>query len=202
MRKGWLGRVGVLSAIGALTLLVPTSVEAGPKVRAAVTMYGASWCGPCKAVKRFFSANGIPHQYVDVDSSSGGDAFERANGGKRSIPLTFVGRRRVRGANVEALRQALEAGGYVLDGSRDNSDELYGGHAPQWWQSQFRELRTHLKGIQAEIGKREEAARFKEDFAEIGLLKAKEDLIESSLILLETDASRVALPRRYREDQL
>jgi mycoredoxin len=62
----------------------PSSSEAG------VTIYGASWCGPCKMLEQGLRERQIPFDEIDIDRNP--TAFERARQatGSSSIPQTSV----------------------------------------------------------------------------------------------------------------
>ncbi len=56
-----------------------------------VTIYSASWCGPCKTLKARLHEKEIPYDEVDVDKNQ--EAYARAQksaGNARGIPLTNV----------------------------------------------------------------------------------------------------------------
>lgn len=83
---------------------IPSSMASG------VTVYGASWCGPCKALERGLRERDIPFEIVDVDRNP--DAHERAKQatGTSAIPVTSVARGAgmvwIVGADVGAVERA------------------------------------------------------------------------------------------------
>jgi mycoredoxin len=55
---------------------------------AAVTMYGADWCGDCRRSKRFMEENNVAFTYIDVEQDlSAADKVVEINGGAKSIPV-------------------------------------------------------------------------------------------------------------------
>jgi glutaredoxin-like protein len=55
---------------------------------AAVTMYGADWCGDCRRSKRFMEENDVAFTYIDVEQDlSAADKVVEINGGAKSIPV-------------------------------------------------------------------------------------------------------------------
>jgi len=55
---------------------------------AAVTMYGADWCGDCRRSKRFMEENNVAFTYIDVEKDlSAADKVVEINGGAKSIPV-------------------------------------------------------------------------------------------------------------------
>jgi mycoredoxin len=55
---------------------------------AAVTMYGADWCGDCRRSKRFMEENNVAFNYIDVEVDlSAADKVVEINGGAKSIPV-------------------------------------------------------------------------------------------------------------------
>lgn len=50
-----------------------------------VTVYGASWCGPCQRAKQYLNEREIPYEYVDVDENP-----EAMPKGYKSIPLVDI----------------------------------------------------------------------------------------------------------------
>lgn len=56
----------------------------------APTLYGASWCIPCKKLKEWLDKKHIPYRYVDVENIGGGqDELDRL--GISSIPILEIG---------------------------------------------------------------------------------------------------------------
>lgn len=170
-------------------LLIATALTAGapPEVK----MYGASWCGPCRAVRAYFEQNKIPHTYLDVDVRANHDAFV-AEGGS-AVPLVFVGRDKVVGANFEQLGKLLSLGPAPAP-----AGESYGGFSASWWQTQFVELRGRLTTLDAKIAELGKSATFDDEKERLEGLKRSRKLVDAALNQLENDASRVSLPRKYR----
>ena len=55
---------------------------------AAVTMYGADWCGDCRRSKRFMEENNVAFNYIDVENDPTAAAkVVEINGGAQSIPV-------------------------------------------------------------------------------------------------------------------
>jgi len=55
---------------------------------AAVTMYGADWCGDCRRSKRFMEENNVAFNYIDVEADlTAADKVVEINGGAKSIPV-------------------------------------------------------------------------------------------------------------------
>jgi glutaredoxin len=189
------------SAVSALVLLLalPAVAEAEDD---AVKMYGASWCGPCRAVKAFLTAAKVPFSYVDIDDERGREAYERDRPSQRGIPLLVVGQEKIVGANLPKIEQALEHSGLLKSPAPKQESagkESYGGHRPEWWQSQFRELRATLERLKAKADHLEEVAADHHEKEVLAKMRTDIELVEGSLGALESDASNVSLPRKYRE---
>jgi len=57
---------------------------------AAITMYGAEWCGDCRRSKRLLDSLGVAYEYVDVANDDAGKDVAIEISGKQSIPvITF-----------------------------------------------------------------------------------------------------------------
>jgi len=54
------------------------------------TLFGASWCIPCKRLKEWLDKKHIPYRYVDVETIDGGQE-ELDRNGIGSIPTLIVG---------------------------------------------------------------------------------------------------------------
>lgn len=65
-----------------------------------ITVYGASWCGPCKQVKKWLDDKGIAYDYVDIDEHP-----DELPEGYRSIPVIEVDGSYYVGYNKEALNK-------------------------------------------------------------------------------------------------
>ena len=81
---------------------------------AAITMYGAEWCGDCRRSKRLLDSLGVAYEYVDVANDDAGKDVAIVISGKQSIPVitfsdgTFV----VEPSDID-LRSKVEALGLV-----------------------------------------------------------------------------------------
>ncbi|MES2949343.1 MAG: glutaredoxin domain-containing protein [Pseudomonadota bacterium] len=74
--------------------------------RAAVVMYGTTWCGYCKQQRAFFAAHGVPFENVDVEASQPGQLAYSALKGN-GYPLTYVGFRRFNGYQEKEILEAI-----------------------------------------------------------------------------------------------
>jgi hypothetical protein len=186
-------------AWGLLLLLGCGEARAAPSSE--ITMYGASWVGPSRAVKNFLEKNKVPFRYRDIDQPEGRAEFMRVSGGNSGIPLTFIGQERINGANLPRLRTVLEREHVLAPAPVAGKEgvEVFGGHPPGWWQAQFQELRERRAGVEAEVRELERVAA--DDHEKELLSRKKSDLVivVATLDQLDNDASKVALPRAYRE---
>ena len=68
----------------------------------APTLYGATWCIPCKKLKEWLDKKKIPYKYVDVETLDGGqEELDRNN--ISSIPTLVVGNVRLYSPTEEEL---------------------------------------------------------------------------------------------------
>ena len=52
-----------------------------------LVVYGTSWCGSSRSVKRYLDANGFPYTWVDIEHDKEGRAFVlKTTGGHASVP--------------------------------------------------------------------------------------------------------------------
>ena len=120
--------------------------------------------------------------------------------GERGIPLTIVnGRDRIRGFAPEQLMSALGREGQAKSASAAAGEKLYGGKKPEDWQREFRELRAYQKTLEARVEQLEKVAQDDVELAQVENFRRRIAIAEDSLILLDNDASRYALPRQYRQ---
>jgi mycoredoxin len=63
-----------------------------------VTVYGASWCGPCQQVKKYLNDRDISFDYVDIDEDP-----EAMPEGYTSIPVIEFDGYHYAGYNKEVL---------------------------------------------------------------------------------------------------
>jgi mycoredoxin len=89
----------------------PTEDDASDQ--AAVTVFGAAWCGACHALEQGLREKQIPFEIVDVDKNPSAYAYaKKAAGAGNSIPLTGVARKTstqwIVGANVAAVEKAYK----------------------------------------------------------------------------------------------
>ena len=68
----------------------PARVELPSSAETGVTIYGASWCGPCKILEAGLREQQIPFDEIDIDRNP--TAFDRAKQatGTSAIPQTSV----------------------------------------------------------------------------------------------------------------
>lgn len=70
------------------------------------TLYGASWCIPCKKLKEWLDKKHIPYKYVDVETLDGGqDELDRNN--ISSIPTLVVGNVRLYSPSEDELNKVF-----------------------------------------------------------------------------------------------
>ena len=77
---------------------------------ASVTVYGATWCGPCHSLQASLKERGIPFDLIDIDKDPDAYAWARKTSKTSSIPLTSILRtgdlKWVVGANPDAVEKA------------------------------------------------------------------------------------------------
>lgn len=57
------------------------------ETREIIKMYATTWCGDCRRAKRWFEAQGIPYEYINIEEDPEAAAFVmKVNGGMRSVP--------------------------------------------------------------------------------------------------------------------
>lgn len=55
-----------------------------------VQIYTASWCGDCRAARRFLDSHGIAYIEIDVDADPAAAAEVVSHVGKRAIPQLVI----------------------------------------------------------------------------------------------------------------
>jgi glutaredoxin len=55
-----------------------------------VQMYGVSWCGDCRATRRFLDSHGIEYTEIDIDRDPAASAEVVRHVGKRAIPQLVI----------------------------------------------------------------------------------------------------------------
>lgn len=175
-----------------LGLLFVAPAYAGP---AKVNMYGASWCGPCRSVRSMLDSQKIPYTYTDLDAPGGRAAYQRVRPSRGGIPLLVIGNKKIVGANFEAIASALGRGTVASSASAGK----YAGHTAPWWQAQFRSMRKYLAGVTQRADALEKVAADNVDKARLVKLRAHQALVEATLQQFDNDASRAAVPRKFRQ---
>jgi glutaredoxin len=71
-----------------------------------LTMYSATWCGPCKSAKAYMAAKGIAYRDIDIDASeaNGKEYLSQGGGG---VPLFVSGDKRMNGFSPAALEDLI-----------------------------------------------------------------------------------------------
>ncbi|APV50094.1 hypothetical protein BWI17_10600 [Betaproteobacteria bacterium GR16-43] len=86
----------------------PTKVASLQPNTAGITMFSATWCGPCKIAKAYLKEKGIAYRDVDIEGSEANAAeFDSYGGGP--IPFFVAGPKSMRGFSPEALDQLAAA---------------------------------------------------------------------------------------------
>ena len=78
---------------------------------AAMTIYGADWCGDCRRAKNVLNAAGVAYTYVDIDHDPAAAARAIKISGAKSIPVIVMpdGTHLVEPSNADLLA-AVAAG--------------------------------------------------------------------------------------------
>lgn len=79
-----------------------TLVDYGQKPQ--VVMYATSWCPYCQQARNYFRRQGIPYIEHDIEKDAAARRDYNAFGG-RSVPVIFVGKRRMNGFSVEGFNR-------------------------------------------------------------------------------------------------
>lgn len=102
-------KLGAALSLGAVTVLLSRRVRADD-VEAHVTVFGATWCQPCKVLEAALRARKIPYEEIDVDQNPQAYAMAKKASGTNGIPLTLVQRGGkatwVLGADPDAVERA------------------------------------------------------------------------------------------------
>ena len=53
-------------------------------------MYGVTWCGDCRAARRFLDAHDIEYTEIDIDRDSAASAELVRRVGKRAVPQLVI----------------------------------------------------------------------------------------------------------------
>ncbi len=70
-----------------------------------IIMYTTSWCGDCRAAKKFLADRGIPYEEVDIgENPDAAEIVKRQNRGLRIVPTLDVEGTIVSGDRFDAAR--------------------------------------------------------------------------------------------------
>lgn len=77
-----------------------------PPPKEKIIMYGTSWCGYCKRLKKKFDAYHVPFQEIDVEQDA---AAERLfiEKGYQGMPVVYVGEQVIEGDDVHQINAAF-----------------------------------------------------------------------------------------------
>ena len=59
-------------------------------LRMKVQMYGVSWCGDCRAARRFLANHGVEFTEIDIDKDRAASAELVRQVGKRAVPQLVI----------------------------------------------------------------------------------------------------------------
>lgn len=172
-----------------LTALLATAVAAEAKSPPEVVVFGAPWCGPCRALRRFLDRAAIPYRYRNVDQKKNRRAFLEAGDGRTSIPLLVVGDQKLRGFSIRGtirlLRQAgIKSAKEELARARAATRQYEGRSSKKNWDEELAKLRRYANDLRkrielADAQKQKDAARD---------LKAALKTVQETINQLEIDA--------------
>lgn len=79
-----------------------------------VIVYSTTWCGPCKQLKKWLTAEGVPFTSKDVENDPGAGAevaakLKKAGMQTGGVPVTDVAGTIIKGFDRRAIEQALQA---------------------------------------------------------------------------------------------
>ena len=79
-----------------------------------VIVYSTTWCGPCKSLQKWLTAEGIPFVTKDVENDPGAGAevaakLKKAGMQPGGVPVTDVAGTIIKGFDQRAIEQALSA---------------------------------------------------------------------------------------------
>jgi len=55
-----------------------------------VTMYGVTWCGDCRAARKFLDSHGVEYTEIDIDKDRAASAELVQQVGKRAVPQLVI----------------------------------------------------------------------------------------------------------------
>ena len=88
----------------------PVKGAASAPAEARVTIYTASWCGPCKSAKAWMNTNGISYTEYDVETTETGKRdYQEMK--MRGVPTILVGNQRMTGFSSRTLQAMIKQGG-------------------------------------------------------------------------------------------
>lgn len=103
-RTAALALLALPTALGRVARAAPSSSTS------AVTVFGATWCGPCHHLHEALRQRGVPFDAIDVDQHPELYARAKQASGASAIPLTGVSRdgavRWIVGADADAVERA------------------------------------------------------------------------------------------------
>lgn len=78
-----------------------------------IIMYGTSWCGYCKRLKKKLNTHHVPFQEIDVEQNA---AAERlfVEKGYQGVPVVYVGTHVIEGYDIDQMNAAFQQIGYPV----------------------------------------------------------------------------------------
>ena len=55
-----------------------------------VVLYGVTWCGDCRAARKFLDSHGIEYTEIDIDRDPAASAERVSRVGKRAVPQLVI----------------------------------------------------------------------------------------------------------------
>ncbi|MBI4819828.1 MAG: glutaredoxin family protein [Deltaproteobacteria bacterium] len=184
-----------------LTSFIAFDAFAGPPE---VVVFGASWCGPCQMVKSFLDLNRVPYSFLDIDQPANREAMRQTAPHARGIPVVRIERDVILGADFEAMVASLEKHGtkaQPLKPAGKEGVDVFGGQSTSWWQHQFRRVKSMRSAVEDEMRKLQSSDTVADnvELAKLDAKKAQLELLDGTFQMLDDDASRYGVPRKYRE---
>ena len=84
-----------------------------PAPKAEIIIYGTSWCGYCKRLKKKFDTYHVPYKDIDIEKDPLAEQFF-VQQGYQGVPVVYVGDQVIEGDDLSLINAAFAQIGYPV----------------------------------------------------------------------------------------
>lgn len=182
-------------SMGAIALGLLVSAPAAAQD---VTVFGADWCGNCRAMRAYLDGKGVRYAWRDTEVPANLRAMQ-AEGGRGGIPFWIIGGRKGVGFNLPAIERALGGETQAKPAARPRARPVrkpapaQPRKPPAWWRARAQALHRDVARLERAVQTNAHSGRDGRADRD-ALLHRQLSKARSDLSALQRDARKQGVP--------